>query len=135
MAGLTYDGIPSTRSDSSTFSGTDFQGVTGSFTNVRTGGSIVAGRLNDGNGAIFSTSVGSTATYGAVVQAGSSMALLATTGSLTFGRVFADTNYYLVLTPTRSGTSPWGVLTNSTSGAEIYGASGGVYNYIAVGFI
>ena len=123
MAGITFDGIPSTRIDSSTFSGTNFL----------VGGSVTANRINDSNGAIFASAVGSPSSYGAFIQAGSSMALLATTGSLTFGRVFTNTNYYLVITPTRSGTSPWGVLTNSTSGAEIYGASGGVYNYIAVG--
>ena len=139
MAGLTYDGIPSTQTDSSNFSGTNFLGVTGSFTNVTLGGSVIAGRLSDGNGTLFSANVGSPATYGAIVQGG--IVGPFTNGSLniTFGRNFADANYGIsvialgslaVLPYVFSGTS-----LHTTSGTWVGGQSGtnAIYGYVAVG--
>lgn len=127
MAGLLFDGIPSTENDSSTFSGTNFL----------VGGSLVANRINDSNGALFSASVGSTAVYGAKVQAGTAGPLLAATGSIVFGTLFSNSNFVTVITPQVSGTLyPFivsGTTTYSTSGITYGGQSGLSYNWIAVG--
>lgn len=146
MAGLTYDGIPSTQTDSSNFSGTNVLGVTGSFTNVTVGGSIVAGRINDANNAVFSviyggTTPGSAGTYGARVQAGRVGPLIAGTGSIVFPLAFTNRNYVVSLAaegPVADGlgsTVPYisSGITHATSGCTINAGSGYVYNWVAVG--
>ena len=146
MAGLTYDGIPSTRFDSSTFSGAEFQGVTGSFTNIRTGGSIVAQRINDGNGAVFSaiygaTTPGSPGLYGPLVQAGRVGPLIAATGSIVFPIAFTTRDYVVTLTPESpvadglGSTVPYvsSGITHATTGCTINAGSPYIYSWIAVG--
>lgn len=147
MAGLAVDGIPSTQIDSSNFSGTNVYASTGSFvtvvsttgslTNIILGGSIIAGRLNDGNGAIFSADVGSPATFGAIVQAGTAGQLLAATGSIVFGRQFSNSSFIVTITPQTSGTLyPYivsGTTTYTISGVTYGGQSGLAYNWIAIG--
>lgn len=132
MAGLQYDGIPSTQTDSSTFSGTSALGTTGSFTNIR-------GTLTSTDGAVYSAGVGSPITYGAIVQAGTAGPLLGATGSIKFGRQFTNASFIVTITPQVSGTLyPYvvsGTTTYTVSGIT-YGAQSGLsYNWVAVGVV
>ena len=74
---------------------------------------------------------------GQFVQAGFAGPLVATTGSIVFGRQFSNGNYILTITPTRSGTAvpavTSGTATVTVSGADFTGGSGTSYNWIAVG--
>ena len=130
MAGITFDGIPSTQKDSSNFSGTNVLAVTGSFTNVR-------GTFTNLNGALASAGIGSPITYGALVQAGVAGPLLAATGSIVFGRQFANATFVTVITPQVSGTLfPYvssGTTTYTVSGITFGAQSGLAYNWVAVG--
>lgn|SRR3990167_79064 len=116
MAGLTYDGIPSTEIDSTTFSGANFYAT---------------------DGQLLSNGLGSPATYGAKIQAGTAGPLLGATGSIVFGTQFADTSFVVTITPQVSGTLyPYvasGTATYSVSGITYGGQSGLAYNWIAVG--
>jgi len=91
----------------------------------------------DNNGAIVSNSVGSPATYGALVQAGKAGPLLAATGSIVFGRQFADQTFVTTVTPSESGTLPWSVASGTTtytvSGITVNGQSGLSFHWVAVG--
>ena len=134
MAGLTYDGIPSTQIDSSNFSGTNYLGETGSFTNVR-------GTFTDTLGALFSVGTGSPITYGAKIQVGIGSTNAGNSGVALFGTQFANTNYAITITPTRSyiGTgdhagSPYYISgVRNVSGALIIGPTGTTFAFIAVG--
>lgn len=130
MAGITFDGISSTRHDVSTVSGAVGQATVGSYTNLR-------GTYASTEGAVVSASTGSPATFGARVQAGVAGPLLAATGSLRFGTAFVSSDYALTVTGQTSGTLPWFVLsgtgTYSTSGATVQGQSGLSFYWVAVG--
>lgn len=132
MAGLTFDGIASTRIDSSVFSGASLQVTSVSGTNFN-----LAGSITDTNGRLQSAALGSPATFGAFVQAGTAGQLLAATGSIVFGRAFSNSNFIVTITPQTSGTLyPYivsGTGTYSTSGITYGGQSGLAYNWIAVG--
>jgi len=129
MGGITFDGIASTERDSSIFSGTNFL----------VGGSVIAKRVNDSNGAIFSSNLGSPSTYGAFVQAGIAGPLLAATGSIVFGTNFSNQNFAITVTPIGSTVVPASVQSGTTiytvSGVTINGQSGtnAIYSWIAVG--
>lgn len=132
MAGLAFDGIPSTQTDSSNFSGTNVYATTISGVNYN-----ITGSISDANGRVTSSSTGSPATFGAFIQGGQGGPLLAATGSVVFGRLFSSSAYSLVISPNISGTLPWSVAsgtgTYSTSGATVNGQSGLFFNWIAVG--
>src|SRR3990167_1961399 len=131
MAGITFDGIPSTQTDSSTFSGTNFL----------VGGSVTANRIGDANGAIFTASLGSPGGFGAMVQAGFTGPLVNTTGSAVFARAFTNRDYIVTvspITPLNDGlgsTVPYTLsgVSHATSGCTITGVSGTTYHWIAVG--
>lgn len=121
MAGLTYDGIPSTQTDSSNFSGTN----------------VTVSTITNANGTVQSAGVGSPITYGAIVQAGTAGPLLAATGSIVFGRQFSSTGFIVTITPQVSGTLfPYvvsGTTTYTVSGITFGAQSGLAYNWVAVG--
>jgi len=100
-------------------------------------GSLVAGRLNDGNGALLPSSTGSPAVYGAMIQAGKAGPLLAATGSVVFGRQFSNQTFVVTVTPSESGTLPWSVASGNTtytvSGITVNGQSGLSFHWTAVG--
>ena len=143
MAGLTFDGIPSTRNDSSTFSGTNFQGAT--FSGATFIGSFT-GRAGDSNGAIFSSiygasTPGSPGTYGVIVQAGRVGPLIAATGSIVFPVAFTNRDYVVTCTPESPLADGLGStvpsissgITHATSGCTINAGSNFIYSWIAVG--
>ena len=138
MAGITYDGIPSTREDSSTFSGTNFQATT--FSGATFIGSFI-GRPGDNNGAIFTASLGSPGGFGAMIQAGFTGPLLTTTGSAVFARAFTNRNYIVTVSPIDplndglGSTVPYTLsgISHATSGCTITGVSGTTYQWVAVG--
>jgi hypothetical protein len=131
MTGALKDGLSSLEILSDTFSGSNSQGVTGSFGTIRVTTLVATGQVTGG------ATVGSPSVNGAFVQAGEGGPLLAATGSLVFGRLFTDSSYKLVISPQISGTLPWAVAsgtgTYSTSGATVTGQSGLKFNWIAVG--
>lgn len=105
-------------------------------------GSLVAGRLTDANGVLLPASVGATGagspgSFGAFVQAGVAGPLLAATGSIVFGRAFANSGFVVTITPQVSGTLyPFvssGTTTYTVSGITFGAQSGLSYNWIAVG--
>lgn len=133
MAGLTYDGIPSTQTDSSFFSGT----------NLELAGSLISNRINNANGALFSASIGSPGAFGATIQAGSIATTAGSTATITFNRNFANAQYSMFLTPNAladgvGSVVPYllsGTTTKTISGANIVGAASTQYNYVAVGLL
>lgn len=126
MTGITFDGIASTQYLVSTESGSNVQATSGTFQVV-----------SNANGNLKSAGVGSPITYGALVQAGVAGPLLAATGSIVFGRQFADKTFAVTVTPRLSGTLPWSVASGNTiytvSGITVNGQSGLQFNWIAVG--
>lgn len=124
------DGIPSLEVLSTLVSGTNTQATTGSFTNVRA-------TIANTDGTIYSAGVGSPITYSAIVQAGVAGPLLAATGSIVFGRQFANATFRTVITPQVSGTLyPYvvsGTGTYSVSGITFGAQSGLSYFWVAVG--
>ena len=141
MAGLTYDGIPSTQIDSTNFSGANAYHTIGSFTDIRAAGSFIGQRLNEPNGAVFTASLGSPGGFGAIVQAGFAGPLVNTTGSAVFARAFTNRDYIVTvspITPLNDGlgsTVPYTLsgVSHATSGCTITGVSGTTYQWIAVG--
>jgi hypothetical protein len=103
--------------------------------NVYGTGSVVGGRINDGNGALFSNNVGSPASYSAKVQAGVVTTAGGSGGTIEFGTQFASTAYHVAFSvsgaasailPTVSGAK-------NVSGCEVIGAASTTYDYIAAG--
>ena|SRR3990167_3156737 len=128
MAGLTYDGIPSTRIDSSTFSGTELLVTTLSGVNL-----LVAGSASDGRGRLAVAGAGSPVAFGFYVQAGSAIASNVSV-NVAFPQAFA-TIPRVVLTQAISGTNADGSYIGSTitTGFIFFGPSGAAHNYIAIG--
>lgn len=129
MAGITFDGIASTRTDSITFSGTTFQAA---------GNIIAGGSVTDSSGKLQSASVGSPSTFGAFTQAGSTTTSAGATGSILFGKNFSTNSYYIALSPLgfangAGSTVPYVSGVQTVSGVAITGAASAVYSYIAIG--
>lgn len=125
MAGLTYDGIPSTRTDSSTFSGTTVLASVVSGVNFRIGSIVDAsGRLQSNNNG---------ATFGARIEAGSAIASNVSVG-VTFNTAFTAIPRVVIGVAT-SGTNADGsyIGSTTTAGFIFSGPSGLVHNFIAVG--
>ena len=141
MAGLTYDGIPSTRIDSSTFSGTAALFQTGSFaTALRVLDITSTGSITDAQGRLRSAVLGS-GTEGAFcgwVQAGSAATSAGSVGFAAFGQPTSNTVYYLQISPrgfVAGGGSvvPFESGTRSTSGVSFVGAASQDYSFLVVG--
>jgi len=103
--------------------------------NLFAAGSLVAGRLNDGNGALLPVSVGSPASFGAFAQAGSVSTAAGSGATLEFGQQFNTAVYYVQLTAAadNSGVAPYVSGALNVSGCEVVGEASTAYNYIAVG--
>ena len=141
MAGLTYDGIPSTEIDSTNFSGTVALFQTGSFaTGIRALDTVNTGSITDAQGRLRSTLLGSatTSVFGGWVQTGSAATSAGSVGFAAFGLPTSDTVYYLQLTPrafVAGGGSvvPFESGTRSTSGVSFVGAASQTYSFIVIG--
>jgi hypothetical protein len=101
--------------------------------NLYANGSVVAPRINDSNGALFSVSVGSPSTYGAMIQCGSVVTGASSGATIVFGTMFS-TNQYKVAFGNVGGSEVAFVSgTTNISGCAIVGAASQTYNYIAIG--
>lgn len=125
------DGLASNQILSIQTSGVDSQATNGSYTNLRVT-TLVS------TGVIGAAIVGSPAVFSGFIQAGTAGPLVATTGSIVFGRLFTTSNYVATITPQRSGAAVPAIISGTTtqtvSGADFVGGSGTTYNWIAVGF-
>ena len=141
MAGITYDGIPSTEIDSSIFSGTTVLSAAGSFsTGIRILNQTATGSITDAQGRLRSAVLGSatTSVFGGWIQAGSASTTAGSVGYAAFGQPTSDTNYYVILNGRAyaggvGSVAPWESGTRSTSGVSFIGAASTVYNFIVVG--
>lgn len=140
MAGITYDGIPSTEVDSINFSGTNFYGSVGSIVTLRNTNYLGVGSVSDGQGRLRSTFLGSgtVGAFGGWIQVGSAVTSAGSVGFANFGQATSDTNYYLMLTGRRyaDGTgsvAAWESGTRSTSGVSFVGAASANYNFVVIG--
>ena len=127
MAGITYDGIASTRIDT----------ITGSGMYVYAGSAIV-----DGEGRIRSTVIGSATAqvFGGVLQTGSVVTSAGSLAFIAFGQPMPNTNYYVVASTTNpaagdgtGSTCPAVSGTRSTSGVSLIGAASSRYAWMAIG--
>jgi len=114
-----------TRTSSTNYVGTD----------VNVTGSLVGGRINDGNGALFSASTGSPASYGVKVQAGKVATTAGSTVTIKFGTQFANTNWKAVVTAGSVNGAAGAYISGArnVSGALLIGAASTTYDYVAVG--
>lgn len=109
-------------------------------------GSLLASRLTEPNGAVFSSvhggvTPGSPGTFGAIVQAGRVGPLIAATGSIVFPIAFTNRNYVVTLSPESpigdgvGSTVPYTLsgVSHATSGCTITAVSGTAYLWVAVG--
>lgn len=161
MAGITYDGIPSTQIDSSNFSGTNFYGSVGSIVGLRIGntatpGSITAlnitttGSITEATGRLRSNTIGSPGAFGAIVQAGSFATTAGSTAAVAFRQNFTTANAYVFVAWPQSGlvsalqnaatAGSLNVVTSgtanngkNTSGVNVVGGASFTYDYIAIG--
>lgn len=115
--------------------------VTGSVTsesqisglNVFATGSVAGARINDSNGPIFSVSVGSPATYGLKIQAGSIVTAAGSGATIVFGTQFTNNQYKVAFGNVGGSVVAFVSGTTNVSGCAVVGAASQTYNYIAMG--
>lgn len=135
------DGLPSLEIRATTISGTTLQASTAAFGASEIGNAELAD--NSASGAkvdpTFPTaSLGSTRRFGAFIQAGSVATAAGSGGTIEFGVQFANTGYWLTLSPANFVTGAGSVVpyvsgTRNRSGCEIVGAASTTYEFIAIG--
>ena len=141
MAGITYDGIPSTEIDSSIFSGTTALFDNGSFAaGLRPLNITAVGSITDSQGRLRSALLGSAITnvFGGWIQVGSAATSAGSVGFAAFGAPTSNSVYYLQLSPrgfVAGGGSvvPFESGTRSTSGVSFVGAASQTYSFLVVG--
>lgn len=137
MAGLTYDGIPSTQTDSSNFSGINIyaSNISGIAIRVTTATFVNA---TNGDGQLQSVSAGSPSTFGGWTYVGSATTGAGSLGTYVGGEDLPSTNYYVLFSPRNFAAGvgsvvPYASGTKSTVGGSFVGAASASYDYIIIG--
>ena len=105
--------------------------------NITTTGSDIAGRIIESanNGPVFTVGVGSPITYGAFIQAGSTITSAGSLAVVNFGKGWTVAgNYYITFGNIAGSDVAFVSGTKRASGCTIVGAPSQTYDWVAVGF-
>lgn len=135
--GLASGEIRTTDFITTVFSGTSFNSISG--VNIWLTGSTTALSLDGATTArLIPQNTGSPAVFNQVTQAGSFVTGAGSGGSPYFALPFANTNYYITLSPRQYAAGggsvvPWISGTKQTTYCWVIGAASTGYEYIAIG--